>query len=175
MRVVKIILIVILAIVATVIGIGLIVPNFEYGNSIAVQAPPEKCWKVFHDTSRMDRWMEGFKSIVLTQGNHLQPGSEYRIVIDDGNERMVMREKIIAVNPPESVSYELNNEVLKSEFTYRFKGDDNTTQIATNYKVTGNNVFMRAFLFFMKGYLKDSEKQMLEGLKREIESLPNGS
>lgn len=175
MKVVKIILIVILAIVATVIAIGLIVPNFEYGNSIAVQAPAEKCWKVFHDTSRMNHWMEGFKSIVLTKGDHLQPGSEYRIVIVDGNERMEMSEKIIAVNAPESVSYELNNDVLRSEFTYRFKGDDNTTEIITNYKVTGNNVFMRAFLFFMKAYLKDSEKKMLEGLKREIESQPNGS
>src|SRR5687767_13774075 len=119
MRLVTVILSLIVAIIATCVAISLMGPDFESGNSVAVQAPAEKCWEVFHDTSRMDHWMEGFESILLTRGNHLQPGSAYMIVIDDGNARMEMREKIIAVNPPESVSYELTNDVLKSAFTYR--------------------------------------------------------
>lgn len=169
MRVVKIILIVILAIVGVLLAVGLIAPTFEYGNSITVQATPEKCWSVFHDTTRMKSWMPGFISFTLTKGDHLQPNAEYLFVMEDG-ERMEMQEKIIAVNPPESVSYVLTNDVLKSEFSYSFKANSNSTDISTNYKVTGNNVFMKAILFFMKGVMMSSDTETLAGLKMEIES-----
>jgi uncharacterized protein YndB with AHSA1/START domain len=172
MRVIKIILIAILAIVGALLAVGLIIPTFEYGNSITVQATPEKCWNVFHDTTRMKSWMPGFVSFTLTKGDHLQPNAEYLFLMEDG-ERMEMQEKITAVNPPESVSYLLTNDVLKSEFTYLFKANGNSTNISTNYKVTGNNLFMKAILVCMKGVMVSSDTETLAALKREIESQPN--
>jgi hypothetical protein len=169
MRIIKILLAIIGVLVIIVISTGLLVPTFEYGNSVAVNAPAESCWKVFHDTSRMNRWNEGFQSLVLTKGDTLEEGAEYKLTLNQG-EVMVMKQKVIRLNAPESISYELNNDVLKSEYTYAFEGDGAKTNISTRYAVTGNNVFMKAILFYSKSYLQRADRQALEKLKMEIES-----
>jgi hypothetical protein len=169
MRIIKILLALIGVLVIIVISTGLFVPTFEYGNSVVVSAPAESCWKVFHDTSRMDKWNEGFESLVLTKGDGLEEGAEYTLTLNQG-EIMVMQQKVIQLKAPESISYELNNDVLKSEYTYIFEGEGAKTNISTHYAVTGNNVFMKAVLFYSKTYLQRADRQALEKLKTEIEA-----
>ena len=62
---------------AIFLSIGLAVPSYEYQSSIKVNASPEKCWKIFHDTKLMNQWLEGFESLALKSGDSLSVGSQY--------------------------------------------------------------------------------------------------
>lgn len=92
------------------------------------------------------------------------------MVINDGNEKMVMNETIKDVNEPVSISYELNNDVLKSEYTFSFKGDSTSTTIGSHYKVTGCNVIWKSILFLSKSYMMSSVQEQMTGLKKVIEA-----
>src|SRR6478736_310561 len=105
MKIVKIVLIALAAIVLLFLSIGLIFPSYEYQSSIAVNASPEKCWAVYHDTKRMSEWLDGFESLTLKTGEQLANGSTYEIIITDDGHRMVMNEKIIEVNAPTKIAY----------------------------------------------------------------------
>jgi hypothetical protein len=169
MRILKIILAIIGILLIIVVTTGLLVPTFEYGNVIGVAASPEKCWAIFHDTSRMKKWNDGFESLIQTKGDTLELGAEYRLTINQG-EVMEMNQKIVALAAPHSISYELTNDVLKSEYIYTFDAEQEKTNITTHYKVTGNNVLMKAILLFSKSYLSNADQKMLQLLKNEIES-----
>lgn len=168
MKTVKIILVTLAGIVLVFLSIGLFFPSYEYQSSIVVNASPEKCWAVYHDTKKMGEWLESFESLTLKSGEHLTLGSTYEIVITDDDHRMVMNEKIIEVNAPTKVTYELNNDVLKSEFSFSFEGTTSTT-ITNKYKITGNNLLWKSILLLSKSYMTTEAQKQLEGLKKVIE------
>lgn len=107
MKVIKLSGLVLVILVFVFFCIGLIVPSYEYESSIEVHAPVEKCWKVFHNVKLMNQWLQGFESLTLKSGDSLATGSQYEIVVTDDGHRMVMSEKITAINPPTKVSYDL--------------------------------------------------------------------
>jgi uncharacterized membrane protein len=150
--------------------LGVFFPDFEYENSVTVNADQQKCWEVFHDVSKMKAWMDGFESLTLKSGGFLQQGSTYEIVIVSNGERMMMDERITDIKPVESVSFELNNDVLKSDAAIRFDSINNQqTVIRSHYKVTGNNLLWRSILFLSKTYLTSTNKQQMDALKKVIE------
>ena len=171
MKALKIIGIIIVVAFATILIIGFAVPFYEYESSVQVNATPEKCWKVYNDVKLLNQWLPGFESLTLKSGDSLTAGSMYEIIINDGGERMVMNEKIVDVNAPTKITYELTNDVLKSEFSFSFEGSSSTT-IKSNYKITGNNVIWSAVLFLSKSYMTSSANGQLTSLKKLIEQQP---
>lgn len=143
-------------------------PSYQYEATIQVNASPEKCWRVFHNTKLMSQWLRGFESLTLKSGDSLAVGSLYEIVVTDEDHRMVMSEKIIEVNAPTKVLYELNNDVLKSEFAFSFEGTTSTT-ITSKYKITGNNMLWKSILLISKSYMTNASADQLQLLKAVIE------
>lgn len=170
MKWLKIISFAIAALVALFFSLGAFMPQYEYENTVIVNAQREKCWKIYHSPSLMGQWMPGFESLTLKKGDSLAVGSEYEIVIVDG-EMMEMRERITAVKPFHSVSYELSNDVLTSDYTFVFEGEG-TTLIRAHYKVTGNNIVWKSILFLFKGAISSSSQEQLNLLKKVIEQQP---
>jgi len=168
MKIVKIVLAALVGIILLFLSIGLVFPSYEYQSSIEVKASPEKCWEAYHDTKKMREWLDGFESLTLKNGELLANGSTYEIVITDDGHRMIMNEKIIEVNAPTKVTYELNNDVLKSEFSFSFEGTT-STKITSKYKITGNNVLWKSILFLSKSYMTGEAQKQLAGLKKVIE------
>jgi uncharacterized protein YndB with AHSA1/START domain len=151
--------------------LGVFVPDFEYENSVTIHADRQTCWNNFHDVSKMKMWMEGFESLTLKSGAPLQQGSRYEVVFVGDGERMVMDETITAVKPPEMVSYDLNNDVLNSVFTFSFQSvNEHQTTIHSNYKVTGKNLLWRSILFLSKSYFIETGQKQLDDLKKMIEN-----
>lgn len=171
MKALKIIGIALTIMVIIFFCIGLVVPSYEYGSTIEVNAPIEKCWKTFHDTKKMNQWLKGFESITLKSGDSLAVGSVYEIAVRDGNNRMVMSERITDIKTPAKISYELTNDVLKSEFSFSFEGTS-STKITNRYKVTGNNPAWKSILFLSKSYMSSSAENQLTLLKKVIEEQP---
>src|SRR5882762_11461475 len=98
MKIIKIILVTLMGIVLLFLSLGLFFPTYEYQSSIVVNASPEKCWTIYHDTKKMSEWLEGFESLTLKSGEHLAAGSIYEIVVTDDGHRMVMNERITEVS-----------------------------------------------------------------------------
>lgn len=171
MRALKIIGIVLTVIIVVFLSVGLIVPSYEYDSSIEVNAPVEKCWSTFHDITKMDQWIKGFESLTLKSGDSLAVGSVYEIVIIDDGHRMVMSEALTEVNAPTKVSYELNNDVLRSEYSFSFEGQS-STKIKSHYKITGKNIFWKSILLLSKSYMRNSAADQLSSLKKVIEQPP---
>lgn len=171
MKALRIIGISLLSIVVVFFLLGLLVPSYEYETSMEVNASPEKCWKIFHNVKLMNQWLPGFESLTLKGGDSLAVGSQYEIIITEDDHRMVMSEQITEVNAPSKISYELNNDVLKSEFSYSFKGASSTI-ITGHFKVTGNNIAWRSVLFLSKSYMTGATENQLTSLKKVIEAQP---
>ena len=167
MKVLKITAISVAGFVVIFFAIGIINPVFEYGNSITIHAPKAKIWSLY--AYQKQDWIEGFKSQTLTNGSALTKGAEYETTIVSG-EAMVMREKIVSVNPGKRIEWMLENDVLTSDYSYEFIGDSTKTEVSTHYQVEGKNIFMKSILYLSKGYLKSSDEDMLAALKNTAET-----
>src|SRR5258706_14294988 len=119
----------------------------------------------------MSKWMDGFESLMLKTGDSLAIGSQYEIIVHGHDKRMVMSETITEINAPAKVSYELNNDVLKTEFTFSFEGVSSTT-ITSHNKVAGNNILWKSILFLSKSYMTNARHDQLTLLKKVIEEQP---
>ncbi len=117
----------------------------------------------------MSEWMDGFESLTLKSGEHLAVGSNYEIIINSDNKRMVMQEQLLQIKAPEKITYQLDNDVLKSEYSFSFVGTE-TTMITSHYKVTGINLIWRSILFLSKSYMISQSQAQLDGLKKVIEN-----
>jgi|SRR6185295_5478833 len=151
------------------LGVGWFIPSYEYSVRVAVNAAPEKCWEVLHDTSRMKKWLPGFVSLKLTEGEYLQPGSVYEVIlVQDKVYRM--QETLTEINPPRGSAYVLTNDVMKSEYNFKLSGSSGQTEIVAQYIVTGNNLIWRSILWLSKSYLQKNAQGQLDSLKVEIET-----
>ncbi|MBY0436337.1 MAG: SRPBCC family protein [Cyclobacteriaceae bacterium] len=169
MKILKYIGITVLSLVAIFIAVGLAVPSFSYEASVVVNAPPQKCWSVLHDTSRMKRWMNGFQRLTLTSGEWMKPGSSYEIVLQQ-DKLYAMPEKLIDLKEPEWATFQLTNDVLTSDYTFRLTGQGLKTEIRAAYKVTGTNILWRSILFLSKSYLQKEAQKQMDLLLLEIET-----
>ncbi|HRI80473.1 MAG TPA: SRPBCC family protein [Cyclobacteriaceae bacterium] len=169
MKILKYSVIVIVVILILFFSIGLAIPNFEYSTRVQVHAAPEKCWKVMHDTSRMKKWLQGFVSLTLIRGENFQPGSLYEIVLVQDKEYR-MQETIKEVRPPEWVAYLLSNDVMISDYNFKFTGDPRHTEIEAHYSVSGKTFVWRSVLWLSKSMLQSKAQEQLNLLKAEIET-----
>jgi hypothetical protein len=148
-------ILVLLTIIVIVMIIGWSNPQFQYGNSITIERAPVACYNILSDTTQIRKWMPGFRHQRLLKGEHQKPGAEYMLVIEDG-EVMTMYQRVTEWNAPEKMGYVLTNDVLTSTYSYSLRGDFTQTVVSTSYVVEGNNVFMKAILFFSKSLLAES-------------------
>jgi hypothetical protein len=168
MKILKITAVILALLVILFFSIGFVKPSFDYGNTITVNAPKEKCWALYTDFSARQKWVDGFKEEKLLRGNPLTIGSQYQTTIESG-EVMIMQEKIITIVPNEKLEWDLTNDVLNSKYSYEFTGSGMTTTVSTQYNIEGKNAFMKSVLYLFQGSLKNSDLEMLTAFKNTVE------
>jgi len=168
MKILKIAAIIISVLIIGFLSVGLINPSFQFSSSVLVNTSPQNCWTIYHDTTRMKNWLPGFKSLKLTSGQYMQAGSEYELILKQ-DEVYVMSERLKEIAEPATVTYELNNDVMRSEYTYSFTPEGEGSKIESTYQITGNNLFWKSMLFFTRSYIHSGTKEQLTLLKKEIE------
>ena len=169
MKILKYLGIVITILLVAFLSLGLAIPSFDYTSVVSINASPEKCWAVLHDTSRMKKWITGFERLTLKSGVHFQTGAVYELIIHQ-EERYAMQEVVKAVKMPERSSYELTNDVLMSEYDITLVPKDSKTQIIAHYRIIGNNLIWKSILALSKSYLEKGSQTQLDLLKVEIEN-----
>ena len=169
MKILKIISAVIAALILLFLSLGMFSPSIHYINSVLVSSTPEKCWAAIQDTSRMGQWMEGFESFKRIQGDSLTPGTVYELVLVQ-DKRMVMTEKVMEVNKPSRIAFQLTNEVLQSDYRFEFTSEKDQTVITASYKITGNNLLWKSVFVLSRSYFEGQGNKQLEALKKVVES-----
>jgi len=159
----------IVALVVSFLGLGLLIPSFDYTSTVTVQATQEACWRVLHDSVRMKNVMPGLVRMTLLSGDHMQAGAEYEIVIRQ-DKLYIMRETVKEIRPPVWIAYELTNDVMVSAYDYELIQNSSQTEIKNHNHVTGKNLIWKSILYLSKSYLKTASQSQLDALKKEIES-----
>ena len=149
--------------------LGLIHPTGEYTNTTIVNAPLEKTFDIFNDTTRMREWMPGMVSMENISGGANEVGSKWKTTFRDGERDIVMTETVTAFKTNELFAFNLSNEVMNSDNEIRFTAKGNTTEIKAHCKYKGSNMFWRSMFVFFEGSMQQQQQEMYALLKKVIE------
>lgn len=168
-KILKYLLVAVVVIVILFLSLGLIMPTQEYTTSVMVNAPVEKTFAVFMDTSQAREWMPGFRYFENISGKEHEAGSKWKIVFFEHGQEIVMTETVTEFKSNEVFAFNIQNEVMNSDNEVTFSVQDNSTVITSHSKYEGGNIFWKSlFVFFNSGMKKQSE-QMYNDLKKIVE------
>lgn len=160
---------IILIVVIAFCSLGIIFPDHEYVITTTINAPVEKTFAVFNDTTRMKEWMLNFRSIENISGKPNEPGSKWKLTFFDHGREVVMTETMTAFEPNKVFAFDIENDVIYSRNDIRFVARNNQTDIITSVKYHGNNFFWRSMFVFFKSSIKDAQTGSYNLLKNLVE------
>ncbi len=152
--------------------LGVFMPKQHYEISMEIDAPVEKTFAMFNDTSIMSKWMPSLKSIKNISGNAGEVGSKWKITFLDHGKEIEMTETITEFKTNESFSFNIQNEVMNSDNSFRFIPDGNKTRVETSCTYSGGNIFWKSLFVFINSSVKKQQTTQFEALKKMIENSP---
>lgn len=165
----KYFLIVIVLLVVIFFSLGLIFRSHEYTISTTVNAPVEKTFAVFNDTTKLKEWLPGFKSMELIKGNMNEAGSKWKVVFEENGSEISMNETIVAFKENELVSFNIANDFIKSKNEVRFIPKGNRTEIIARVNYRGTHIFQKSVLALFSGFVKKQQEESYNLLKQVVE------
>ena len=173
MKALKYLIIGVLVLFILFLGMGLIQPSVNYGAEISVDKPIKECWAVSQDESLYEKWLEGFKSFELIEGEWMKPGSKYKVVVDpgDGQPEFEMTETLVSINEFQNVEMHFDSEFMIFEQVMSFSESGNETLIKSDSKVKAKGLIMKSMFAIMEtfgGSFTKQEQKNFESLKRLI-------
>ncbi len=157
-----------------ILAIGFIKPTVEYGHEITVNKSIEEAWAVQQDVTKLDQWLQGFKSIDLISGESGKVGSKYKVIVSpgEGQPDFEMTETLVSLKEFDNISLAFDSEMMLFDQTTTFREKDGKTIIKTDSKVKGNGMMMRSMFALMEmftGSFQAQEEKNIEALKKVIE------
>lgn len=166
----KYFLIIVAALLLIFLLIGIIKPTQEYTTSVTVNAPVEKTFAIFMDTSRFREWMPIFSKMELLSGNPNEAGSKWKMHFHERGQDIIMMETVTTYKTNQVFAFNLQNEVINSDNEVLFTPKGNSTQITAHCKSEGGNIIWKSlFVFFTPG-MKQQSQQIYNDLKRVVEN-----
>jgi carbon monoxide dehydrogenase subunit G len=160
---------VITALVLIFFSIGMFIDEFQYETQTPVKAEPEYAFRVFSNPENAGKWLPGFVRFEQVKGEPMTEGSQWRLVMAQDGEEMVMLESVTQIRPGEQFSFVLENEVLQTWVDVYFEADKDHTLIRTVNKVKGKGLFWRSLLPLMKSAMKNQAEDSYRRLAELIE------
>ena len=170
MKIFKYLALFFLLLIASFFILGLVTPSVVYENKVTVNAPIEKAFALFMDTTKMKEWIPGFVSIKNDSGDLTTPGSKLHLVLLQEEQKYEMTEVVTTYKPNQQYSYLLENAVLRNNVDIRFKAIGNQTEIKAHNYVRGNSIIWRSIFFFYKKEFFDQGQKTVDDLKKMIEN-----
>lgn len=170
MKIVKILLFIIIALILLFLLIGLVKPSISYGHEITVDKSVEESWAVILDETKYPLWLEGYKSIELIEGEKGAIGSKYKVIVNpgEGQPDFEMIETIVDFKANEFVNLHFDSEMMDfDQITYIAQMDGKTT-VKTESTVLAKGIVMRsmfALMEMMTGSFTTQETKNIEALK----------
>ncbi|MEM7654666.1 MAG: SRPBCC family protein [Bacteroidota bacterium] len=149
--------------------IGILTPRFSYECVIETPTEISEAWEVFVDPSLMSEWVEGFQGMELIEGDSMQAGSRYHMLVENQGESFEMLEEVIVADPPERFSFLLENEVMFSKVKITLKRTDYGTRFTALHEIEGKNIFWKSLFPLMKGQFQAQSQEGYLRLKQLME------
>lgn len=174
MKTLKYILIAILVLIVLFFAMGLIKPTVNYGHEIIVDKPLKEAWAVTQDESKYDKWLEGFKSIELIEGQQNELGSKYKVIVEpgEGQPRFEMTQTLVSLKELEHVELHFDSEFMDFEQKIIFSVKEGKSSVRSESKVMAKNLASKSMFAIMEtfgGAFTKQEKKNFEALKKLIE------
>lgn len=165
----KYFLIVIVLIVIIFFSLGFLFRQHDYTIITTVNAPVEKTFAVFNDTTKLKEWLTGFKSIENIRGKPNEIGSKWKVVFEENGSEISMNETIVAFKENELVSFNIANDFIKSKNEIRFIPKGNTTEIIAKVSYRGTHIIQKSMVALFSSSIKKQQKESYDLLKQLIE------
>ncbi len=170
MKILKIVLGLVAALLVIFLALGMITPSIEFSNEVEVDKPLQEAWAVYMDESKLTEWLPSIESIELQSGNQNEVGSTYLIKIDHEGQKMEMTEEITALKENELMSMKFSGQGFDQTLDMNFSEKDGKTIISSSGNMTGKGMFMRSIFALNKSAMAKQDLEVLNNLKGVIES-----
>ncbi len=169
MKTIKVILIIITILVVGFLVTGLLVKETNYTTEISVNKPIEEVFTIFNTPGNIKKWIPEIKSIDTLKLNPGSIGSEYKIVVDNKGQQIIMTEKIIAFVPNEKVTLFFDAENMLKTDDYIFTKKNGTTTITLYSSCQSDSYIMACVFPYFKGTFKEQDQTYLNNFKAFVE------
>ncbi len=170
MKILKYLLIIILILVAVFFIRGLLTPSIYYESEVMVKKSLEESWAVMSDQSRAGEWISGYVKSELISGDGNTVGSVSNVHIDNNGTESIIKETITNIKPNEVIAMDFTMDFMDMGYEMRLEEKDEGTLIRSKSTTSGNGLFAKSMISFMKSAMKAQEDENLGNLKKVIES-----
>lgn len=174
MKYLKILGIILIILLLLIILPGLVHPTVKYGHTITVDKNIDDAWEIYHDASKYDQWLKGFKSIDLISGDPGAVGSKYKVVVKPAPDQpnFEMTQTIISMKPNDHITLQFDADMMKFVQKATFSEEGGKTTIATDSEVFGSGILSKSMFALMEmttGTFQAQEEENYNNLKKVIE------
>jgi len=174
MKILKLLAGLILFSIIAFFAVGFVKPNVSYGYEIEVNKSVKEAWAVHQDESKLNEWLDGFKSIELISGKKGEVGSQYKVIVNpgEGQPDFEMIETITDFKEYELVDLHFDSDMMVFEQRITFSENGSNTKVRTESKVKGKGAIMKSMFALMEIFgssFQGQEAKNVEALKKVIE------
>jgi carbon monoxide dehydrogenase subunit G len=138
----------------------------EYTVSIDIDVPRDRVVELFADPQNMFHWQNGLQSFEHVSGEPGHQGAISKMVYQNGNRHIELREEITSNNLPDEFSgvysWGGGSNTLVNHF---FEVDANRTRWESTCCYQMKSVLMKLMAFFFRGSFKEQNLKFLRNFK----------
>ncbi len=168
MKILKYLLLAILALVVIFFGRGLLTPSVNYESEVVVDKPAKEAWAYLSDTENLPKWIDGFKRTELVSGTANTVGAVSKNYIEQNGQEMVMEETITAYDEPKHIAMTFTMDFMDMDWEMYFTEADGKTKLRSVSTNKGNGLVAKAVVAWMGGGMKKQEDANMAKLKQLI-------
>jgi hypothetical protein len=166
MKFLKAILVVALVGIASLLLIGVFVPEIDDEIELQVNEPVIHVFAGMLNTAEFVNWVQDLESIERTGGILAMPGSTFDMRFKSAETSQDYKLEILELSPMSSVKVRMYNDVLDIRMTVNFEADALATDLLVYVQIKGNGLVARSMIPLMKSVIMDEIRHDLESFKR---------
>jgi hypothetical protein len=169
MKILKYFLGLLAAMILAFIVFGYIMPVADYRVEESIALPVEPVFDYVRDISRWTEWQEGVVQVEPLSDDSLRVGSQYRLVVNDGEYQVELKLTVLGIRPHRIIRYRLESDRLVGDVEMNFQESGNATVVRWEGEFRGKGLIWRSVVPFMRRALTRQAQQDLEMLKHKLE------
>jgi len=148
---------------------GLITSSVSYDSQLTIDKPVSEVWSVMQDESTLPDWIEGFKKTEHVSGTPGTVGAVSNVYVEQGGQESVMKETITALDPMKRMAMNFSMDFMDMDYEMILEGQGDKTVVTSKSTTTGNGLFAKSMVAWMKGGMKKQEDKNMNKLKTLVE------
>jgi hypothetical protein len=169
MKRIKIILGIISVMVLVFFATGALIKETSYIVQVQIDKPIEQVFEAFNTLNNKKYWIPELKSVEVVNENVGKTGSEYQLMIQNQDQKMLISEKIMAYVPNEKVTLFYNSENMLKTNDYIFSESNGLTNIMLQATCRSDSYILSCLFPYFKGTFKNQDFSYLTNFKTFVE------